>query len=66
MKGVRRYYMIDTMVKNDPLDNYGPLTEPWEDGTPTYNFKKLFEYCRKVGKSPIELTNEEREQFRTN
>lgn len=58
--------MIGTMVKDDPLDNYGPLTEPWKEGTPTYNIKKLFDYCRKVNKEPIELTEEEREQFRTN
>ena len=66
MKGVRRYYMIDTMVKNDPLDNFGPLTEPWDEKAPTYNLKELFAYCRSVGKEPVELTDEEREQFRTN
>ncbi len=58
--------MIDMMSENDPLDNYGMLTEPYGKDTPTYNIKKLFEFCRKIGKEPVELTDEERGQFRTN
>ncbi len=58
--------MIDMMSENDPLDNYGMLTEPYGKDTSTYNIKKLFEFCRKIGQEPVELTDEEREQFRTN
>lgn len=32
--------MIDMMSENDPLDNYGMLTEPYGKDTPTYNIKK--------------------------
>lgn len=58
--------MIDMLLENDSLDNYGMLTEPYGKDTPTYNIKKLFEFCRKIGKEPVELTDVEREQFRTN
>ena len=48
------------------LEDFGVMTEEWQEGTPTYNLKELFAYCRKVGKQPVELSDLEREQFRTN
>ena len=48
------------------LEDYGVMTEEWKEGTPTYNFKALFAYCKKVAKKPADLTELEREQFRTN
>lgn len=48
------------------LEDYGVMTEEWVDGTPTYNLRDLFAYCEKVGKRPAELSDREREQFRTN
>lgn len=66
MKGVRKGYMTDIMGKNNNLDNFGKLTEPWDESAPTYNIKKLMEYCKMKKKRPVELTDEERENFRTN
>lgn len=48
------------------LEDFGVMTEEWKEGTPTYNLRALFEYCKKVGKEPVELSDLEREQFRTN
>lgn len=48
------------------LEDFGVMTEEWNEETPTYNLKELFDYCRRVSKRPVELTNLEREQFRTN
>lgn len=44
----------------------GALTEEWKEGAPEYNFRALLEYCKKVGKRPKDLPDEERERFRTN
>ncbi len=48
------------------FDNLGTYTEPWSKDMPTYNLRKLFEYCKKVSKRPMELSEDERERFRTN
>lgn len=50
----------------DELDEYGTLTEPYGKNTPVYNFRALLDYCKRIGKAPAELSDEEREQFRTN
>lgn len=59
---------MEAIVKTQAdLDDVGGiLTEEWKEGTPTYNFRALMAYCNKVGKNPEELTDLEREQFRTN
>ena len=48
------------------LEDFGVMTEEWNEETPTYNLKELFAYCKKIGKRPVELSDLEREQFRTN
>lgn len=48
------------------LEDFGVMTEEWEEGMPTYDFRALFAYCEKVHKRPAELSDLEREQFRTN
>ena len=48
------------------LEDFGVMTEEWVEGTPTYNLRDLFAYCQNVGKKPVELSELEREQFRTN
>ena len=55
--------VINTVTE---LEDFGVMTEEWKDGTPSYNLRDLFAYCRKTGKRPAELTEKEREQFRTN
>ena len=51
----------------DPPDGSGVFTEPWDESNPTYNVPKLMAYTRaQVKKAPIELTEEERNMFRTN
>ena len=44
----------------------GLWLEPYDPNLPTYNFRDLMAYAKKVNKKPIDLTDEEREQFRTN
>lgn len=58
--------MNDEARNASELEDFGVLTEEWKEGTPTYNLRDLFAYCRKVGKEPAELSDLEREQFRTN
>ena len=58
--------MMEAIIKTTELDDFGVMTEEWNEDTPTYNLKELFAFCRKVGKKPSELTDLEREQFRTN
>ena len=58
--------MTDIMAKNNPLDNFGKLTEPWNEDAPTYNIKKMMEYCERKGIRPIDLSDKERNAFRTN
>ncbi|MCQ9210866.1 hypothetical protein [Granulicatella seriolae] len=36
------------------------------ENAPRYNFRDLYAYARSKGLEPIDLTDEEREQFRTN
>ena len=48
------------------LEDFGVMTEEWTEEMPTYNLKELFAYCKKIGKRPVELSDLEREQFRTN
>ena len=63
-KGARKNYMIDTMAEN-PLDNFGALTDPFSDSSPGYNFKRIREYCRETGKEFTELTYEEFDMFKS-
>ena len=56
--------IVKTVVDLDDVG--GVLTEEWKEGTPTYNLRDLFAFCEKVGKRPAELSDLEREQFRTN
>ena len=59
--------MRGIMVKSKKmLEDFGVMTEPWSEELPRYNIRKLDEYCKRVGKKAAELTDEEREQFRTN
>ena len=59
--------MMEAVVnKTTELEDFGIMTEEWKEGTPTYNFRALLEYCKKVGREPAVLTDPEREQFRTN
>ena len=58
--------MMEAIIKTTELDDFGVMTEEWNEDTPTYNLKEMFAYCRKVGNKPSELTDIEREQFRTN
>ena len=56
-----------TFIIPDPPDGSGVFTEPWDESNPTYNVPKLMAYTRAQGKkAPIELTEEERNMFRTN
>lgn len=48
------------------LEDFGVMTEEWKKDAPAYNLKALFNYCKEVGKQPVELSDLEREQFRTN
>lgn len=48
------------------LEDFGVMTEEWGKDTPTYDFRALLAYCKKVDKEPANLSDLEREQFRTN
>lgn len=48
------------------LEDFGVLTEELTDTTPTYNLKALLDYCKRIGRLAEELSEEERERFRTN
>lgn len=41
----------------------GKYVEP-SDGPPKIRFRDMHNYCKQVGKKPLELTTEEMEQFR--
>ncbi|TCN18931.1 hypothetical protein [Mesobacillus foraminis] len=41
----------------------GVYVAPCEKNEPTVKMRELFAYCKKVGKRPAELTDEERQQF---
>lgn len=57
----------DSFIIPDPPDGSGVLTEYWDKSNPEYCIPKLMAYTRARGKkAPIELTEEEREMFRTN
>ena len=58
--------MMEAVVKTAKLEDFGVMTEEWKEGTPTYNLRELFAYCNQTGKKPAQLTELEREQFRTN
>jgi len=49
------------------FEQFGIMTEPSNtyDGS-IYNLHDYMEYCRKIGKHPIELTDEEKKQFEVN
>ena len=58
---------MEAVVKTEvELEDFGVMTAEWEDGTPTYNFRALLAYCERVGKEPADLSDIERDQFRTN
>ena len=50
----------------DALDESGVFTEPYGKDTPIYDFRALLDYCEHIGRIPAELTDDERERFRTN
>lgn len=50
----------------DDFDDFGTFTEPYSDDTPTYNFRALLAYCKEKNVHLSELSEEERERFRTN
>lgn len=54
------------MKEQYDLEDFGVMTEHIDENTPSYNLKALFAYCRRVNKKPVQLSDEEREQFRTN
>lgn len=57
---------MEATVKNTvELEDFGVMTEEWKAETPTYDFRALLAYCERVGKAPAELSDLEREQFRT-
>lgn len=57
----------DPFIIPDPPDGSGVFTEPWDENNPEYCIPKLMAYTRAQGKkAPIELTEEERNMFRTN
>lgn len=58
--------MRNTTVKIEELSDFGALTEPWNPKNPTYNLRDLFKYCREHQIEPIDLTDKERDMFRTN
>ncbi|MBQ6347933.1 MAG: hypothetical protein IJI71_10315 [Clostridia bacterium] len=59
--------MMEALVNTQTeLEDFGVMTEEWKEDSPTYNLRALFAYCKKVGKRPVELSDSEREQFRTN
>lgn len=49
----------------DSLDT-GVYTEPWDKNNAEYCLPKLIAYAHAQGKAPIELTEKERNMFRTN
>lgn len=53
------------MIIESEFDDFGTYTEPWRGDEPHYNVRELVEYCKKMRKSPIELTQGERERLRT-
>lgn len=57
---------MEAVINMTDLEDFGVMTEEWKEGMPAYNLKALFAYCKKAGKKPAELTEVEREQFRTN
>lgn len=48
------------------LQDFGIMTVEWDNKTPTYNLRDLFSYCEAKKKSVEDLTDSEREKFRTN
>ena len=57
----------DAFIIPDSPDGSGLLTEYWDKSNPEYCIPKLMAYTRAQGKkAPIELTEEERNMFRTN
>lgn len=62
-KGVLEDCMKDTIKTNNELDNYGTLTESMPSDIPTYDFRKIKEYCKKHNKTLSDITEKELEQF---
>lgn len=57
--------MKDIIVANNELDNYGLLTERMPTDAPSYDFKKIKEYCRLHNKALSEMTEEEIQKFQS-
>lgn len=57
---------MEAPVKTVELQDFGIMTEERKPDSPTYNLGKLYAYCEQKGVRPIDLTESEREQFRTN
>ena len=58
--------MKDTTVKLEELSDFGTITERWNPNNPLYDFRKLLSFCDAHGVDPVDLTDEERDQFRIN
>ena len=41
--------MEAVVKKTAELEDFGIMTEEWNDSLPTYNLRDLFAYCRRVG-----------------
>lgn len=54
--------------KEAPLDleDFGPMTQEYGPGVPTYNLRALFAYCQERGIEPEDLSENELKQFQTN
>ena len=49
--------------ESNELDNYGALTDPWNDDAPVYDYRKLLQYCNEKGIEPKNLSDEEMNLF---
>ena len=58
--------MIDTIWGNDFLDDHGVFTEHMPENAPTYDFKRIKEYCVENNITLADMSFEEIEQFRSN
>ena len=57
--------MSDTTKKT--LDDFAVLTEPGRmDETMKYNLQAIVSYCKNKGIEPVDLSEEELEQFKRN
>lgn len=55
---------LKQLIEN--FDDMGVFTLPFDESAPTYNIRKLDEYCKQHNKEPNELTDKELKVFQTN